>query len=281
MKVKRILGFAWREFVYGGHILSFGAISITFTSATLLSIPVSWDFLLIVYLIVYTVYSYDRFKGFKQDLLTNHDRSEHIKKYIKYVPVIIPSSILVIVGMLLYFGNQSSLIFGFFLVSFGLLYNPFFKKLTRKIVGFKSFYVSFVWASLVIFLVFYYSFSLNLAVLSLSLFIFLRWLINTIFFDIKDIKSDKKNCLKTLPALLGKMRVLSYLHIINIFSIVPIIIGVFKNLLPPYALFLLVFYFYSFYYLQKAKDEKANIHNLSYVMVDGEYLLWLIILFFK
>ena len=281
MKAKQVLGFAWREFVYGGHLLSLGAVSIVFTSAVLLDILIAWDFLLVVYLITYTVYLYNRFKEFNEDFLTNPDRTQHVKRYINRIPFIISCSVLIIIGILLHFGNFLSLVFGLLLLLLGMLYSVCFKKLTRKIVGFKSFYVSFIWASLVIFLAFYYSFSLNLATFFIFFFIFLRWLINSIFFDIKDTKLDKKDYLKTLPVLLGKMKVLSYLHIINIFSIVPIIIGVFKNLLPPYALFLLIFYFYSFYYLQKVKDEKANVHNLSYVMVDGEYLLWLTILFFK
>ena len=281
MKAKQVLGFAWREFVYGGHLLSLGAVSIVFTSAILLDIPTTWDFLLVVYLIFYAIYSYNRFKEFEGDFLTNSSRTQHIKKYIKHLPFIIFCSFSGAVLLLVYLGNFQSIIFGILIIASGLLYSIYFKKVTKKIVGFKSFYVSFVWASLVIFLAFHYSFPLNLSVFFIFIFIFLRLLTNTIFFDIKDMKLDEKDCLKTLPSLLGKGGTLNYLHMINIFSIFPIVIGVFKNLLPPYALFLLIFYFFSFYYLQKVKDKKVNVHNLSYVMVDGEYLLWLTILFFK
>jgi|GEM_PF-6421917 len=44
MKAKQILKFAWNEFVYGGHLPAFVALSISFSSAILLDIPISWDF---------------------------------------------------------------------------------------------------------------------------------------------------------------------------------------------------------------------------------------------
>lgn len=274
MRVKKALKSIWDEFVYGGHLLSLGSTSIVFASAMLLNIPITWDFLLIVYLITYIVYLYDRFRGLKQDLLTNCNRSKHISKYIKYVPSIVFCSAVIIVGMLIYFGNQSSLIFGLLVLLFGLLYNAFFKKITQKIVGFKNFYVAFMWSLSVIFLVIYYSFPLNLTVLLLSIFVFLRWLVNTVFFDIKDIKSDKEHDLNTIPILYSKNKTLNYLHIVNILSLVLIIIGVYKNIFSICFLSLSIFYFYSFYYIQEARNENININKLSYIMVDGEYLLW-------
>lgn len=279
MKIKQILRFAKDEFIYGGHLLSLGAASIVFTFAILLDIKITWDFLLIVYLITHTVYLCNRFIEFEKDFLTNSNRTQHVKKYIQYSFFIIFCFILIIVILLLRFGNFLSLIFGLLLLLFGIFYSLFFKNLTKKIIGFKNFYVSFFWALLVIFLIFYYSFFFNLPVFFLFSFVFLRWLINTIFFDIKDTESDKKDNLKTIILYLGKERTLFFLHIVNLISFLPIIIGVYKNVLSLSSLSLVVFYFYSFYYLQKAKDEKTNIYNLSYMMVDGEYLLWSIVLF--
>lgn len=279
MEVKHILKFVWDEFIYGGHLLSLGAVSIVFTSAMLLGINITIDFLLMIYLIIYIIYLYDRFKGFKQDSLTNCERSKHIKKYVKYIPVIISSSLLIIIGILFYFGNQASLFFGLFLIISGLLYDSFFKELTQKIVGFKNFYVAFEWALLVIFLAIYFSFPLNLAVLLLFIFIFLRLLINTIFFDIKDIKSDKERNLNTIPILYNKNKILNCLHIINVFSLFLIAIVVYKNIFPVSFLSLSIFYFYSFFYIQKAKSKSVNINKLSCVMVDGEYLFWSVVLF--
>ena len=279
MKIEWVLKFARDEFIYGGHLLALGAASVVFTSAILLNVPITWDFLLVVYLIFYIIYFYNRFRETENDFLTNPERTQYFEKYIKYVPFVVSCSILVIVGILFHFGSFLNLVFGLLVLLSGLFYSLFLKKITGKIVGFKSFYVSFVWALLVIFLISYYSFPLDMAVVFIFIFIFLRLLVNTIFFDIKDIESDKKNVLKTIPILLGKRKVLNYLHIINIISFVPIIVGIHKDFLPVFCLPFIFLSFYSFYYLRKAENKKINIRSLSYIMVDGEYLFWLAILF--
>lgn len=274
MKVEQVLKSVWDEFVYGGHLLSLGSVSIVFSSALILNIPITWDFLLIVYLITYTVYLYDRFRGLKQDLLTNYNRTQHITKYIRYIPLIISCSILIIIGMLLYFGNQSSLVFGLLALLFGLSYSVFFKKITKKVVGFKNFYVAFEWSLVVIFLTIYYSFSLNLSVLFLFIFVFLRWLIHEIFFDIKDIKSDKKENLLTLPIAFGEQKVLNIINLLNISTVVIVLISVYLNLFPKFVLLLLPLIFYSIYYFKELEKTSVPFSYVNNIFINGEYILW-------
>ena len=199
--------------------------------------------------------------------------------HIRYIPFIIFCSILIIILILVHFANFLSFVFGFLILVSGLLYTNYLKKITKRVVGFKSFFVSFVCALPVIFLAFYYSFPLNLSVIYIFIFITLRLLINTIFFDIKDIESDKKDKLKTVPVFFGRKKTLIFLYIISVISFTPIIIGVYKNSLPLFSLSLIVFYFYNLYYLRRVKNKKINIQNLSYVVADGEYLFWPFILF--
>lgn len=273
--MNKTLKFVWKELVYGGHLISLGAVSIVVTSAILLNIPITWDFLLLVYLITYTIYLYDRFKGYKKDLLTNYDRSKHIEKYIKYIPVIIFGSTLIIIGILFYFSNLLSLILGMLILLSGLCYSLFFKKITQKIIGFKSFYVSFVWALLVIFLAFYYLFPLNLSVFFIFAFVFLRCLIGTNFSDIKDIDEDKKEELLTMVIVFGGKRFIKFLNIINALSIIVIATGVYLRLLPVFSLMLILTFFYSLYYFNKTKNRDISSSFLYNVFVDGEHIPWL------
>jgi 4-hydroxybenzoate polyprenyltransferase len=181
--------------------------------------------------------------------------------------------------LLLRFGNANSAIFAIFMVAGSLLYTVHFKNYTKKIIGFKSVYVSLFWASLVLLLALYYRTSINLAVISISLFVFLRLLVNTIFFDIKDIASDKLYSLKTLPVYLGRRKVLSLIHILNLVSFLLLVVCVYKGVLPPGALSLLVFFIYTCFYLGLAKKEGTDMQKLSYFMVDGEYILWPFVIF--
>ena len=274
MKIKKILNLIWNEFVYGGHLLSLGAVSIVYTASILLDIRITWDFLLVVYLGTESVYLYNRFKEYEVDFLTNPERTEHIKKYVKYIPFIIFLMTFSAIVIVVYFNKISALIFGLLLFFGGLLYSKFLKKITRKIIGFKDFLISFLWATLVIFLAYYYFFSWNFALILMIFFIFLRLFLNTNFFDMKDIESDIKEGLLTLPVILGKKTMIKFLTIINMLSMIPIIFGVFLDILPNFSLILLLTIPYSFYYLKQTSKESVDLHFLSYILVDGEYLLW-------
>jgi len=274
MKLKKILTAIWNEFVYGGHLLSFGAASIVFTSAILLGIKITWDCLLVVYLGTQSVYLYNHFKEFDKDSLTNPQRSEHIEKYVKYIPLITLFFSLTAIVIVIYFNKILALLFGLLMLFGGLLYSKFLKKFTRRIIGFKDFLISFLWATLVIFLAYYYFFSWNFALILMVLFIFLRLFLNTNFFDMKDVESDIKEGLLTLPVILGKKTLIKFLTIINMLSMIPIIFGVFLDILPNFSLILLLTIPYSFYYLKQTSKESVDLRFLSYVLVDGEYLLW-------
>ena len=181
MKIKKILNLIWNEFVYGGHLLSLGAVSIVYTASILLDIRITWDFLLVVYLGTESVYLYNRFKEYEVDFLTNPERTEHIKKYVKYIPFIIFLMTFSAIVIVVYFNKISALIFGLLLFFGGLLYSKFLKKITRKIIGFKDFLISFLWATLVIFLAYYYFFSWNFLKLDIQMIChsIKQWLISS------------------------------------------------------------------------------------------------------
>lgn len=268
------------EFIYGGHLLSLGAASIVFTAAMMLDVDITWDFLLISYLIVYIAYSFNRLLEFKSDFLTNPLRTEHIGGYITVLPYIIMFSFLAILSLMAKFGNFNSLIFVLFMVAGSLLYTTFFKDLTKNIVGFKSFYVSFFWALLVLLFALYYNIVIMFPVCLVFSFVFLRLIVNTVFFDIKDIDSDKLHNLRTLPVYLGKKKVLLLIHVLNGVSFLPVIIGAARGFLPFSSLSLLLFYFYTVYYVESVENDSINLQKLSYAMVDGEYVLWSLVLFY-
>jgi 4-hydroxybenzoate polyprenyltransferase len=277
MKIGKILNLIWNEFVYGGHLLSLGAASIVFTSALLLNIKVMLDFIIIAYLGTHAPYLYNRYKEFHKDILTNPSRTKHIEKYVNYIPIIIISYVIIIIGLFIYFNKISTLVFGFILLLFAFFYSKFFKKYTKKIVGFKSLYVSLAWSLLVILLALYYSFSLNLALLLILMFVFLRWVINTSLFDVKDIESDKKDGLLTLAIYFGRGKLIKILHFINIISILPIIVGFYLKLYPIFSLSLLFVIPYAIYYLNRLGKLKTNPGFLYYVLIDGEFVLWTIL----
>ena len=274
-QIKKIVKFLWEEFIYGGHLLSLGAVSIVFTSAILLDINITWDCLAIVYLAIYSIYLYNRFEEIEKDFLTNPERTVHIRKYYKKIPLIIVCAIIILIGLLLYFGNTKILFFSIFLLIIGFLYGAFFKKITKKIIGFKNFFVALMWASLILFLAFYYSYDIsNLSLLLILIFIFLRCFMGTSFYDIKDIQIDKKEKLLNLSTILKRKTFFLLLILINILSSVPILIGIYFGLLPFFSITLFFVVLTSFYFLKIIKNKEKNIAYLSEIFIGSEKISW-------
>jgi len=279
--MKKILNLIWKEFIFGGHLQSLGAVSIVLISAFLLKIDITLDCLLAAYLIFYPLYLYNRFKEIEIDSLTNHERTNYLKDYIHKTPVILFLIVLILIGLLFYFSNPITLIFSLLLLFFGLIYSEGIKGLTKFIPLFKNFYVASFFALLVFFPIFYYNFVLSYEVLTSSLllfiFIYLNIVLMQIFLDIKDIESDRKEGLKTLGVLLGKEKTIKTLHFLNIFLVLPLIlILVYLEIFPLEFLALIFLIPINFYLLEKLK----NYNNyLFFIFKSGEILIWFILIF--
>jgi len=286
MEVRKFLNSIWNEFVYGGHLLSLGGSGILYLETVLLNKKTNLLLLFLAYLMNQIIYSYNHLKEAKKDIESNSERAKYLLETKKEKKAKIEFFIycLLLLITLFLLKKAELLIFVLIIVIAGIFYTLFLKSLTKKVLGFKNLYVAFMWAlAPQIVIGIYYETSLfSKIIVILFLYILLRFIMSTIFFDLKDIKSDKNEGLITLPVVLGKEQTLSLLHFINFISFIPILFGVFKNILPFYSLSLLIFFFYSFYYLKAAEEEKSDIHFLSYIVVDGEYLLWgLLALIFK
>ena len=276
--LRSIVDFICNEFIHGGHLIALSASAIALSAMILIDMLIRWEFLLIIYLGTYCIYNYDHYFGLDADLPNNSDRVSHLKKYHKLIPIIIVVYGIIFFFLLAWFGDLKSLLFGGLLLLSGLFYTSKVKKMTSKIVGFKNFYTALSFSLLIIFTGVYCSYPLNYSLFLLFLFVLLRLFIDTSFCDIKDIESDRKQNLLTLPIYLGEQRFLFILHIINFLSFVLIFIGILMNILPLFSVFLFFFYIYCAYYLYKSKRHDVDIHFISNVIVDGEQMLWPLIL---
>jgi 4-hydroxybenzoate polyprenyltransferase len=265
----------WNEFVYGGHLFALGAVSAIYTISVLLGIDITWDFLVIVYLGIYAPYLYNHYKEFNKDLATNPERTQHLSKRIRYMPLIVALALLAIAGILLYFHKYIPLLFTCFLVLLSITYTLLAKRITTRVVGLKNFYISLTFALIPVLLALYYSKSLiSLPLLLVVLFWYLRMFVNTTVFDIKDIESDKEDGLLTLPIVLGKKGVLIFLCMLNLITVLPIIVGWYVDDFPTYSLMLILVVPYTFCYIYALTRKRVNTSFLYNVVVDGEFILW-------
>lgn len=274
----RLKTFIKNEFIYGGHILSIGTSLIALSTMLLLNIAIRWEFLLIIYLGTQCIYNYDHFNEFNSNVTNNSKRTEHLKKYQKLFPYLLIFYGTSYFTLLLFFGNIESIVYGLILLVCGLLYTVKFKDITKRVVGFKSIYTALSWGLMVLFTAIYCSYSANILLFVIILFVFLRWFVNTSFCDFKDIESDKKENLLTLPIYFGKQKFLKFLHIINFTAFLLLFFAILFGIAPLSSIFLFFFFIYGAFYIQKAKNPKTDLDSLSNVVVDGEFMFWPILL---
>jgi 4-hydroxybenzoate polyprenyltransferase len=269
----------FKNFVYSGQLFPLGAVSIIFASASMLNIRTTWDCLAIIYLGIYIPYLFNRYKEIETDYLTNPERTKFFQKNIKHIPfVILFLTLLLVIVFFTYSNRLPVIIFGALLLVFSILYTVFLKQLTKKIPGFKNIFIGLVWALLVIFLTAYYQYPVNLAVILIYIFIFMRCFMGTSFYDIKDIESDGKQKLLTLAIIFGKEKLLKFLQLVNVFSSLPILWGVYAGLLPFFSLTILLLIPITSYLLNILGKEEKNISFLSEILIGAEKFSWAIII---
>jgi len=273
MAIKRFFKIVWQEFVYGGHLLPLGAEGIIIATILLLNEKLSWDYPLIIYLVAYVSYLYNRYKEINKDILTNPERTQHFKKYAKFTLLIISCIFLILLGILIYSKKVFFLPFLLLLFFGGLFYTFYFKKLTKKIAGFKNFYVATEWTLPIALLPIYYSFSFSFSLCLIIILVYLKTFIINSYFDIKDIESDQKENLLTFPVIIGVKKCLFFLKTLTLLFSLIVILGIWSKLLPLSAFFLFLTIPFNFYIFKQTEKKIISFSKL-YFLAGSEFVFW-------
>ncbi len=275
--IRKKLGGIGLELLYGAHLVSLGTVGIVLGTIMIFGLWINTALLFIVYLIPQIVYRYNYLRELNADAISNPERVKHViekKTRMKFVFYLC----IVLLGILLVFTNWMTSILVLVIVFSGILYTEYFKWV--QVLGFKNFYTAFFWAILVLVVPLAYVIDSLTPFIFVSLFVFMREVVNNIFFDIKDIESDKADDVRTVPVYLGREKTIKLLHIINLLSLLPILLGVYLGYLPTVAIFLGFTFISGIIYLNKGLSAQAeNLRLFSYIVVDGESTFWPIIIF--
>lgn len=277
INVEKMFVSFWKEFIFGGHLFALGAASVVAMCSLMFGLPVGLDLLLVTYLIFYPIYLYDYTQGAADDLLTNSARAKYLSGK-KKAYMVVAGSFTILTLLFMHFSNNSTMLMGFVVLILGLMYSSHFKKLTRKIIAFKNFFVSAVWAMLVLFLFFYYSIPITTAAFIMTGFVFTRMIAIQILFDVRDVEGDKKNGLLTIPVVLGNHREFGLLKCLNIVSITLLTFAVYLRLLPLLSLSFVPVMFYAFNYIKKVKNSMNN--YTCYLLAAMEPIIWFSVVLF-
>ncbi len=271
---------AYRELVYGGHLLALGTSSMAATVALVLGRSPTWDLLLMAYLFSFGAYSVNRMSDFEQDRVSHPERTAYLKSRRKGMLVIAGASFLLGYALALF---RNLVLFGGLLVPLvlAIAYSVSSERMAGALgisrlkegLLVKNITISFGW-SLIPVLVGLYYLELPAAILLLAPFIFLRLMVNTIFFDQRDVEADRAFGVKTLPAKLGPERSGRVMDALDLASGGYLLVLVFAGILPTFAAWLAVFTPYSLLYRLYARTSSKHRDSVRDFAADGEYILW-------
>lgn len=276
----QILDTFFNEIFYGGHYTALGSVLLIFSVSLILNIKSDLGIYVIAYLLSLIIYSFDYFKDLDKDLLLNLDRANYLnKKSKKFHKILLIYAALFLISLIL-FSNHNFILLIAGMILGGILYSKLVKNKTKNIPLLKNVYTALNWAvGGTFFIIIYSSLTISLPFLLMFIFIFLRVMINIIFFDLKDLDGDKNNGIKTLPVLFGRENTVLFLHFLNLASFLPLLWGIHTGFLPLFSISLLFFGFFVYYYIyksQKATHKQLNL--ISYTMADSEFVIWPMVL---
>ncbi len=268
------------EIFYGGYFAALGSPCLIISTSIILNISISLPELLISYLLPLMIYSYDYYKDIDKDIKNNSERAIFLKKKADRYPFVFGFYVTLLISLLILYSNLGLVAFIIAIMVGGILYNLVLKDLTKKIPAFKNIFTAITWALVgAFFPLFYYSMDINLSFIIAFFLIFMRVMTNVIFFDLKDMDNDNADGLKTLPVILGKKTTINILHFINVIAFLPLILGIYFNIINISAIFLLIFIIYEYFYISKANlASSSELETTAHTLADLEFVLWPVLL---
>lgn len=271
-----LIRFLWRELLYNGHLQSLGAVGIVLLSSMVLNHHLPVIAYVMVYLLFETIYLFDRYRDFHYDISTNKDRSEHIRRYLGKLPIVITALSLLQIFYSLYFG-MPLFVYTLSIVVGGLMYPTFIKKLTKYVPLLKNIYVSLFHSLLLIYPIVYFQLPINLpdTFFAIFSFVFFETMLMQIILDTKDTPSDKVTGLKTLAVLLGNKKAIIITILLSIVNTI-LFFMIYKIIsLPTYFLYIMTVSFVTNVIMSGYAFTE---NKVAYLISGSKFFLWLCVL---
>ena len=261
-------------------MLAIGTASIAAASTVLLGVSATPLLLVMAYLFSYGAYMMNRSMEIDQDAVSHPERTALLGGRRRYLPMISGGCFLLGYAFAL---TVNYIFFVALLVplAFSLAYSVGSKRLVGVIgvsklkdkLLVKNLFVSLGWALIPLMVGFYYL-KFEQAILLMGIFIFLRLMVNTLIFDVRDIEGDRAAGIRTVPSVYGASATYNAMAAIDALALVYLAFAVYLGLLPSTASILGVLPVYSLGYALLARRPKADLGFICDVLVDGEYLVW-------
>jgi 4-hydroxybenzoate polyprenyltransferase len=262
-----------RTIIYSNLYLAIGGVVIVITAQYLADTPIAWEPAFICFSATMFIYTANRFTDRDEDTVNLPLRRAFIDRFGIYLLGI--SSILYCGALVLaWFHNLSTLLVALLPLGIGLLYSHYRLK---RVYFLKNVLIGVGWSSSVL-IVATYAEIYDPFIFLFAAFISLAFTINTIIFDIKDIKGDFLTGIESIPVKMGVRKARRFC-----FYLFLLMIGLWMCLvrMQMQSILLLPFLAYIGYYISISKDTDNLPWWFYGGIVDGEfYMLSVVIGYF-
>jgi 4-hydroxybenzoate polyprenyltransferase len=260
--------------VFNSLFISLVCVFLTFASFKFLNVSMNITLLLAVFLSTFSVYSLNRLTDMEEDSVNIPERGAYIqgKEKILLIYCVLSYLVALILGWLV---NPGTVIVLLFPLIIGIFYSievshkvPRFK----NIPGMKNIIVTLSWTVGAVFIPLVCKYPGILDTAMLFFFFFIKLFINAISFDIRDIEGDKKNGVKTIPVLLGRIKTKILLYGVHSSLIIwlsfIVLEGIFISYWPVFLFSIIYGYVYIHIFSKNRKFGKFS----RDLFVDGEWI---------
>jgi 4-hydroxybenzoate polyprenyltransferase len=246
-----------------------GLIVILFSSH-LYNVQLKIEILVITFLITFSAYSLNKATDKSEDSI-NRPEIVSIKRVFYVGPSIIAIILSLVIGAFMGFWALIILITSVILTIVYSIQLPFLTIRLKEVTGLKSFTVAFSWAFVGALLpATMQSVSVEKIILAFF-YIFIQIIVNTILFDILDMKGDRVSGLITIPILLGLKKTKKLLISINSLLIILIAICMIEGVFKKNLLTLSFGIFYGYLLIWMFSSPNSN-RLLAELLIDGEWI---------
>ena len=255
---------ALRALAYSNTWISLEAFFIAFVTIILAGFNLAFTPLLVAFAAFFVIYTMDRYLGMEEDEENMPIRTNFMRKYGYFLFVLSIAGYITALAV--------SLAHNFWMFAFTVI--PVFLSIIYSPLNLKKFLyignsiVGVAWGTVPLIVGAYYGQILSAEVLFLSAVFTLSWFRNATIFDIKDIRGDLKEGVKTIPNTYGLENTKLLAISINILLMVSWILLIFLGFLGLEFLVLLGFHAYIFVYAQLLNGNRGELYYS--IIIDGE-----------
>jgi 4-hydroxybenzoate polyprenyltransferase len=263
-------------FYYTGILIALSSTSSVSVFSWFLYQSIKTDLVMVIFLITVGNYCLDRLVGAEKDKTDHPDRSKFFLDHRTPFKLITP--LILAFGILIAFFHSLTLgILVLLTPVIVLLYSHDSKTVKtslKRIPYIKDMVIAGGWTALLLVVIVYNDLALTLVPIFVGIGIFGKFYVMAVLYDFKDIKSDQKNDIRTLPNSIGEQSTKYLLNMINIISTLWLIALVYYGIISEIGYLFIPACFYQTLLIGFVNKNAED--WVYYILCDLEQAIWLV-----